>query len=233
MKKNNSSTHKIKKIVTLALFGALAYVLMLVVHIKVAHLTFDAKDAVITIAGLAFGPIASLILSLLVAMLEMISPASTTGWFGFIMNFVSTAVFSCTCSLIYKYKRNFTGAILGLVSAIFATTAVMMGLNILVTPLFNAKITTEAVLEMIPTLLLPFNFTKYTLNGALVVLLYKPVSTALKSVGVLLSDGKQDAQKNKFKIRQTVLLISASLVVIAVSIVVLIVFLNGSFSWYK
>jgi hypothetical protein len=43
----------------------------------------------------------------------------------------------------------------------------------------------EVVASMIPTLFLPFNLTKATLNSSLVLILYKPVSKALKAANVL------------------------------------------------
>ena len=49
-----------------ALFCALAIASTYIMHIKVMFLTFDAKDAVITIAGLLFGPIYSIAISLVV-----------------------------------------------------------------------------------------------------------------------------------------------------------------------
>ena len=87
----NSNSKRIKTLVVLAMFAALAFVVEIVFHIKVAgFLTFDAKDAVITIGSLFYGPISGIIVSLVIAFIEMIT-ISTTGFWGFIMNFVSTA----------------------------------------------------------------------------------------------------------------------------------------------
>ena len=63
-----------------ALFCALAYATMFVFRIKVSFLTFDAKDAIITLAGLLFGPLASLVISFTVALIEMISVSDTQFW---------------------------------------------------------------------------------------------------------------------------------------------------------
>ena len=46
------NTKKIRRMVILAVFAALAYVAMLVIHIKVGFLTMDVKDTVITLCGL-------------------------------------------------------------------------------------------------------------------------------------------------------------------------------------
>ena len=51
----NKSREKIKKLVLVALFAALAYVCMFVFRIKVSFLTFDAKDAVMTVGSMFLG----------------------------------------------------------------------------------------------------------------------------------------------------------------------------------
>ena len=61
----------IKKIVGIAMFAALAFVVSLVFRFPVTFLTYDAKDAIITLAGFIFGPISALITSLLAAILEI------------------------------------------------------------------------------------------------------------------------------------------------------------------
>ena len=83
----------VKKLVGIAMFAALAYIATFIFRINVMFLTFDVKDAVITIASFIYGPIAALVMSLTVALLELIT-ISGTGVYGFIMNFLSTATFS-------------------------------------------------------------------------------------------------------------------------------------------
>ena len=231
----NNSAAKIKKTVILALFCAIAYATMFVMRFKVSFLTFDAKDAVITIAGLLFGPMAALVISFIVALIEMIT-VSDTAFYGFIMNFASSAAFSCVCSLIYKYKKNIKGAVLGLVSAIFVNTAVMIAMNLFVTPFYmHAPI--QEVAKMIPALLLPFNFTKSILNASLVLILYKPVSRAIKAAKVVRDgcaekDEISGVSEQKGKIISVALMFIGFILVI-ISAVVFIVFLNGEFSFYS
>ena len=52
------------------------------------------------------------------------------------MNFISTATFSLTASLIYRYKRSLIGAIVALMSAAVATVGVMMLFNLWITPYY-------------------------------------------------------------------------------------------------
>ena len=215
---NNNLTkyhERIKRLVFIALFAALAYASTMIIHPKVLFLTFDVKDAIITLAAMAFGPISGVVISFLAALIELVT-ISETGIYGFIMNFLGSAVFSLTASLVYKHKKTLAGGIIGLVSAVFAMTATMLLANIVVTPFFM-KSSTEEVIKMIPTLLLPFNFLKALANAGLVIGFYKPVSNALKAVGAI---KKKEEEKLKFD-KTTVILLGCTVLVTAVSIAVM------------
>ena len=221
-----------------AIFCAIAIASTYVMHIKVMFLTFDAKDAIITIAGLLFGPLYSVAISLVVSLVEFITIGDAGPW-GFLMDFLSTAIFSCTCALIYKYKKNLKGAIIGLVSSVFAMTAFMILFNLFIVPLYTPNYTTAAVAQMVPTLFLPFNLTKALLNAAIVLILYKPVSTAMKAAKVLprsssvMLDG-DNAQAAKKKTLKFSLIVSAvALVIAAICLVVFFIFLKGNIEFFK
>ena len=184
---NRQISQSTRRAVGVAVFSALAFVVSLLVRFPVQFLTFDAKDAIITVSSFIYGPIVAPIVSFLAAFIELVT-ISDTGWYGFVMNFVSSAVYSFTASLIYTKIRSLNGAIIGIYSALIATTAVMMGLNILITPLYmqlmGVPMTAAGIVDMIPTVLLPFNFAKTLLNSAVVMLIYKPLNVALSRLGI-------------------------------------------------
>jgi len=204
-----------KRLVGMAMFAALAYGITFVFRIPVEFLTFDAKDAVLTIAAFIYGPAAALVMSLIPALIEFIT-ISSTGFWGFLMNFASSACFSFTASVIYKYRRSFNGAIIGLYASVLATTALMMVMNILVTPIYM-KVSREVVLDLLPTLLLPFNFAKALMNAAITMLIYKPVSIAMKRAKLI--QGKMDAKFNK----QSVVMLIIGGVTLAASITIFLI----------
>ncbi len=179
----NKNSQKIRRMVVISVFAALAYVAMLAIHIKVGFLTLDVKDAVITLCGLYFGPVASLIISVLVPLLEYIT-ISDTREYGLIMNILGSVSFSVTASLIYKWKKSLAGAISALSAAAFVMVGVMLLANLLITPYYMG-VTVAEVKALIPTLLLPFNAIKAVLNVGLVLLLYKHIGTALRKAGFL------------------------------------------------
>ena len=206
----------VKKLVGISMFAALAYIATFVFRINVMFLTFDVKDAVITISSFIYGPIAALVSSLLVALLELIT-ISGTGVYGFIMNFASSAAFSVTASLIYKHKRDFLGAIISIYTASFVLVAVMMVLNVLVTPYYMTGGNVEAVVALIPKLLLPFNTAKALMNSAVVMLLYKPVSQALKRARLV--TGSFNMRFNK----QSVYLLIIAIITAALAITLFVI----------
>lgn len=230
---------KIKKLCMAALFCALAIASTYVMHIKVMFLTFDIKDAVITIAGLLFGPVYSVAISLLVSLIEFIT-IGDAGFWGFLMDFLSTALFATVCSLIYKYKKNIWGALIGLGSSVVAMTTFMILFNLFIVPIYTPGYTTAAVAKMVPTLFLPFNLTKAMLNAAVVLILYKPASIAMKAARVIPSnpmaqkdDGLTPKEKRKKNLVFSLVVTAVGLVVAAVCFVVFFVFLNGQIEFFS
>lgn len=232
------SAQKFKKLIVAAVFCALAFVSMFVMRINVMFLTFDAKDAVVTISGLLLGPIYAFAISVAVPIIESIAIGDTGIW-GLLMDFLSTMIFSCTCALIYKHKKNIKGAVVGLVSSVFSMTAFMILFNLFIVPLYTPGYTTAAVAAMVPTLFLPFNLTKALLNAALVLILYKPASTALKATKVLPSkavennDSVDMAERKKKNLKFSLTVTAIGIAVIAICLVVFFTALGGTVSFGK
>ena len=212
----------VQKIVGIAMFAALAFVISLVFRFPVMFLTFDAKDAVITLGGFIFGPISALVISLLAATIEL--SISDTGVYGFIMNFASSATFSFVASLIYKYRRSFWGSMVAFYSATVVLVLVMLGMNIFVTP-FYMGVPRSMVIEMIPSVFLPFNLAKALMNSAIAMLLYKPVITALRRAKLIKTkDGfSKENGKVGFLNRFTVYTLIIGLTTLAAAITIFVI----------
>ena len=215
------SNQRIKKLSAVAMFCALAFVLTYV-KVPVLFLSLEVKDAVIVLCTLLFGPLSGLAIAVLVPFFEMVTHSST-GIYGFLMNLLSSVTFSMVAGLIYKYKKSFYGAIVGLLSGVFAVTAVMMLANLLITPYYmGAPIQTVAA--MIPKVLLPFNFLKATLNAAIVLLLYKPLSNVLKRMGFLPKKAESSDQvKAKNTVRSILVSVIAAMIMIASLLIIFFV----------
>jgi len=175
----------VKKMVLIAMLAATAFLLVALIRIPlVLFLSYEPKDVVITIGGFLLGPIASFVISLVVALVEMVT-ISTTGIIGCIMNFISSACFGCTAAFVYKKKRSLTGAVVGLVLGSAVMIAVMLLWNWLITPLYMANTSRSDIAAMLVPVFLPFNALKAGFNSALTLILYKPLVLALRKAGLI------------------------------------------------
>jgi len=175
---------KLKKSVIISMLAALSFLSVVLIRIPVVlFLSYEPKDVIITIGGFLFGPLVSALISLIVSFVEMVT-ISTTGPIGMLMNFIATCSFACTAAVIYKRKRTVSGAVTGLVLGVFSMVLVMLFWNYLITPLYMG-VSREAVAEILVPAILPFNLLKAFINAALTMLLYKPVSIALRKAHLL------------------------------------------------
>ncbi len=178
---------KAKKLTTIGMLCALAYVVAAVGRIPVVlFLKYDPKDVIIVTGGLIFGPLTSFAVTVIVSVVEMIT-ISETGMIGCLMNMISSSAFACTAAWIYQEKHKLSGAIFGLFCGFGCQVAVMMLWNYLIVPIYMGY-PREAVVELLLPAFLPFNLIKGGLNAAITMLLYKPVVTALRRSNLLESD---------------------------------------------
>ncbi len=222
----NTKSFDTKKLVGIAMFAALAYCVAYFCNFipEIAgFLSLDIKDAIIVIASFIYGPLAGIVISFIAAFMELIT-FSTTAWYGFVMNFASSAVFSFTASLIYRRWRNTNGALLAFMTAICSTVAVMLLLNIFVTPIYLVKlvglpenVATKTVMDMLAKVLIPFNTAKTLLNSAVAMMLYKPITTAMHRAGLLKGQGKMKIN------RSFVIIYVTAIITLAVSVIIILI----------
>ena len=203
------------------IFSALAAVVsFLTSFLKIGFLSIDVGDVVIVIASFIYGPVAGVIVSLISAAASFLY--SGTGFWGFIMDFASSAAFVFVASFIYSRKRDFKSAIIGIGVSVITTTAFMIPMNILITPLYT-KAPTEYVISLIPTLLLPFNHAKTLLNGAAALVIYKPLVRAMRAAKLAPPSKSEPSEKPaNLSRRPTVMALIVAAVAVAVAVTVFI-----------
>ncbi len=213
----------IKRITVISVLCAVSYLCTFLLHFDVMFLTFDLKDAITSLCALIYGPLAGLLSSVVVALIEFVT-ISDTGVYGLLMNFLSSATFACTLGFVYKYRRTFSGAIFGAVMSVISVTAVMLLANLLITPYYMG-VSRGEVAALIPSLLLPFNIIKSVVNAALTMLIYKPVTKAFSKMHLMQVKSSSDGA-----VKRTVILAVSSLLIIIVAVLVFIFVLKGSVS---
>lgn len=188
---------KTKKLTTIGMLCALAYVAVVVGRIPlVLFLKYDPKDVIIVIGGFIFGPLTSFAITVIVSVVQMFT-ISGTGILGCIMNIISSCSFACTAAFIYKKKHKLSGALLGLFCGWSYQVVVMMLWNYLISPIYMGY-PREAIVELLIPAFLPFNLIKGGMNAAITMLLYKPVVTALRRSNLI--ESKQDSGKMRINI---------------------------------
>lgn len=206
-----------KKMILLAMFSAIAYVVMLVGRLPlipgVEFLKYDPKDIVLVISGFIFGPLSCFIVTAIVSLIEMLT-ASETGIIGLLMNILSSAAFACTAAFIYKKYHTLGGAIGGLIAGTISMTAIMIAWNYIVTPFYMGVPREQVAAMLIPTFL-PFNLLKAIINTTITLIIYKPITKALRMARVIGRETK--AQKSKLNIAE--ILVSAMILVTCILVV--------------
>ena len=214
-----SNRNSTRRLTLMAMLAAIAYAAMLITRPLPAvagFLSYDLKDVIIAIAGFLLGPAAALIITVAVSLIEMVT-VSSTGPIGLLMNVLSTAAFALPPSLMYRRGRSLKNAALGLGLGVALMTAMMLAWNYIVTPMYMG-VPRQVVAGMLLPTFLPFNLVKGGLNAGITMLLYKPLSAALKKTGLLPRQGEA-AKPRRFSPAAT--LISALVVVTCVVVFIL------------
>ncbi|MBO5035079.1 MAG: ECF transporter S component [Oscillospiraceae bacterium] len=198
MSDRSKTKYDTKAIAAMAMITALAYAVMAVCKIipKVGgFLSLDAIDAVIGIGGFLFGPAAAVIMIIVEAFIEAIT-LSSTGWYGFVMNVLSTVLLICPAVYVYRRRRTTVGAAIGLTVGVVCRLIGMILFNYLITPMYFGM-PRAAVVDLMPMICI-FNLIKGSLNAALLMILYPPVVATLRRVGLVAPSSQQQTKSFNF-----------------------------------
>lgn len=210
-----------KKITLIAAVAAMAIVLTAIIRFPITSLPFlkyDPKDVILTTAGFIFGPLVAILAAVIEVVVEMVTFSESGPW-GALMNIIATLSFSGIAAAIYHRKRTTKGAVLSLVCAVLSLTVVMALWNLVVTPIYTGFPRAE-VIKLMPVII-PFNLIKGGVNAALIILLYKPIKSALAGAGLT-----EEVQTGKNATWNIIKMVSF---VILLCLVALIVYMRGGF----
>lgn len=218
---NTKTQTRLRALISMAMLCALAFAADALLRIPNigGFLTYEPKDVILTIGGFIFGPVAGLLMSLVVCLLEMVT-VSTTGPIGLLMNFLASGVFVGVSAVIYSRRKTLSRAIIGLLVGAVSMLVIMLLWNYIMTPIFM-NVPREAVLQLFFPLLIPFNLLKAALNSSLVLFLYKGVVTALRKTRLIPVRESNDGDQKRVN---TVLMVSISAVLVITLTLVMLIF---------
>lgn len=172
--KNKLTTAQLAK---LAMMVVLSCVLVLLIRIPfppAPFLEYDPADIPIYITTFAFGPIAGLLVTLIVSLIQAFMLGGS-GVYGFLMHMLATGLFVIVAGCLYRHKKTKKEAVIALVAGVLVTVAAMVVFNYFVTPAFMS-VPTKVVVGMLIPVIIPFNILKAGLNAIVTFLVYKRIS---------------------------------------------------------
>ncbi|MBR2900943.1 MAG: ECF transporter S component [Clostridia bacterium] len=185
----------ITKISVLAVISALLMLLEFPLPFAPAFYELDLSEIAVLISGFALGPMAGVLTELIKVLLNLLMNGTATAFVGEISNFVIGVSFVLPASLIYKYRKNFSGALIGMVIGTLCLTVIGAFINyyVLVPAYSRFFMPMEKIVAMgtavnsnidgLKTLVLfatvPFNFLKGVICSVVTALVYKRVSPIL------------------------------------------------------
>lgn len=175
-----------------AMLLALAVVMMLVVRFPLlpsaGFLEYDMGDIPVIIATLFFGIPTGLLILAAEALVQSLTVSASSSWEGFVMHVLATGLFLVITYVFLKIgqknERKKLFLIIGLIISALATTALMIPLNLIFTPIYLG-VPVQAVKEMLLPAIIPFNLVKGLLNAAVTFLLYYPLKKILVKTHLL------------------------------------------------
>ena len=132
----------------------------------------------ILIGTFAFGPLAGLVLTLVTSVVQGLTVSAGSGLYGILMHVIATGVLVAVSGGIYRRNKTRKTAAIGLVCGMAAMAVVMMGANMVITPIFMG-VPASAVWDLMP-FIVGFNVIKAGINGVVTFVLYKRIANFLR-----------------------------------------------------
>ncbi len=172
-----------KKMVAIALFAAIAVVLMWFPQIPLIpaapYLQYDFSDIPILIGSFSLGPLAGFLMTTIKNLIYFITKGQS-GLIGSFMNWATTLMFILPASIIYhKVKKTKWSALVGMIvgTIIFSIGAVYLNIYVAL-PIWG--IPTDNIIPLIKTAVIPFNLLRGAISTLMTMLLYRRVTDAIR-----------------------------------------------------
>lgn len=193
-----------KNLVLMAMFSALAAVLMLLEFplpfIAPSFYEIDLSEIPILVGSFIMGPVAGVIMEAVKIMLKLLIKGTSTAYVGDFANFCVGCCLVVPASIIYKHKKSKKNAFIGMAvgTAFMAAAGVILNYFIMI-PFYvkafgmpldaiigaGAKINSliSNKLTFVLICVAPFNVVKGVIDGLITALIYKRISIFIKSIG--------------------------------------------------
>ena len=211
------------RIAVIAMFSALAGILYIfnfsLSFAFPSFLEFNFSDIPTLIGTFTLGPVAGVIITVVKILLKLVIKGTSTVFVGELSDLLTSCVFAVTAGLIYKRKRTFKGALIGMAAGTFAEVAVAILFNWLalvpfyvqfffhckwepligmMTPLFPDCTKENFYTFYLWISVLPFNLMRCLVAVLITLPVYKRISNLINKFNVKITP-KDDAGGQKIK----------------------------------
>ena len=166
------------RLAKMGMLVAISVVLVYLIHFPifpaVAFLEYDPADIPILIGTFAFGPLAGVLLTVVTSIIQGVTVSAASGVYGILMHIIATSALVIVAGVIYRRHKTRKTALIGVLCGIAAMAIVMIGANLVITPIFMG-VPRSAVWQLMP-FIVAFNIIKAGINGLVTFLVYKRIS---------------------------------------------------------
>ena len=193
-----------KNLVLMAIFSALAAVLMLLEFplpfIAPSFYEIDLSEIPVLIGSFIMGPVAGVIIEAVKILLTLLIRGTDTAYVGELANFIIGCCFIVPAGVIYKKNKTKKSALIGIATGtmLMAVTGVVINYAILIPFYVKAfGMPLDLILDMgakinplisnkwtfVLICVAPFNIVKGIIDSLITALVYKRISTFIKGIG--------------------------------------------------
>ncbi|MBQ3053493.1 MAG: ECF transporter S component [Clostridia bacterium] len=169
-------------IVKVGMLSAVAFVLQMLgrlfPHVG-GFLEIEFSDLPALIGAFALGPMAGVLIELIKNILHCFF--TTTGCIGELANFLVNGSMVLVAGLLYKRNKSRKGALISMLAgvAVMVISAFFSNFLLLI-PLYMPTAPLQAKLDIVLSLITPFNFVKGVVISFVTFFIYKPLSRCIK-----------------------------------------------------
>lgn len=193
-----------KNLVLIAMFSALAVVLHIldfpIPFIAPEFYKIDLSEIPVLIGSFIMGPVAGVMIEAIKIILKLLIKGTSTAYVGDLANFVIGCCLVISASWIYKKNKSKKGAFIGMAvgTLIMAVAGAIINYAILIPFYVKAfGMPLDVILQMgakinplisnkwtfVLICVVPFNIVKGIIDGLITALIYKRISTFIKTIG--------------------------------------------------
>jgi riboflavin transporter len=176
-KMKNNQNQNLNKFIKISLLGAMAVILMYlefpIPFFPFPWLKVDLSDIPALIGGLAFGPLAGVIVEAIKNLLILVVKGSETAGVGQLANFIIGVSLVLPPALIYNKYKSKKSLIIGMIVGLISIEIIGILANVyILLPLFNMPMTPEELAKYVTVGLIPFNGIKAVMVSIITFVLH-------------------------------------------------------------